>query len=70
MAGRTQTLLIAKHRVDLHRKLGIVGAALAVVVLALGVLTIVHSIERQILGAGLMRFMELFVASDGRAIRD
>ncbi len=61
----TQTLLIAKHRVDLHRKLGIVGAVLEVIVLGLGVLTIVHSIERQLPGANRTLFMELFVAFDG-----
>jgi hypothetical protein len=61
----TQTVLVAKHRVDLHRKLGIVGAGLAAVVLGLGVLTIVHSIERQKPGADATLFMELFVAFDG-----
>ncbi len=61
----TQTLLIAKHRVDLHRKLGIVGVALAAVVLGLGVFTIANSIERQNPGANATLFMELFVAFDG-----
>jgi len=61
----TQTLLIAKHRVDLHRKLGILGAGLAAVVLGLGVYTIVHSIERQEPGANSTLFIELFVAFDG-----
>ncbi len=61
----TQTLLIAKHRVDLHRKLGIFGAGLASVVFGLGVFTIVRSIERQQPEAGSKLFMELFVAFDG-----
>lgn len=61
----TQTLLIAKHRVDLHRKLGIFGAGLAAVVLGLGVFTIIHSIERQKPDADSTLFMELFVAFDG-----
>ena len=33
----TQTLLVAGRRVDLHRRLGVAGAALAVVMIALGV---------------------------------
>ncbi len=61
----TQTLLIAKHRVDLHRKFGFVGAGLATVVLGLGVFTIGQSIERQKPGADTTLFMELFVAFDG-----
>jgi hypothetical protein len=61
----TQTLLIAKHRVDLHRKLGMCGVGLAAVVLGLGILTIIHSIERQKPGADSTPFMELFVAFDG-----
>ena len=61
----TQALLIAKHRVDLHRKLGIFGAGLAAVVLTLGVFTIIHSIERQKPDADSTLFMELFVAFDG-----
>jgi hypothetical protein len=61
----TQTLLVAKHRVDLHRNLGILGAWLAAVVLGLGVYTISHSIERQKPGADSTLFMELFVAFDG-----
>jgi len=61
----TQTLLVAKHRVDLHRKLGIFGAGLAAVVLGLGIFTIIHSIERQQPGANSALFMELFVAFDG-----
>jgi hypothetical protein len=64
----TQTLFIANHRVDLHRKLGIFGAVLAAVVLGLGVFTIVHSIERQNAGADLTLCMELFVAFDGLSL--
>jgi hypothetical protein len=61
----TQTLLVAKHRIDLHRTLGIAGAALAAVVFGLGVFTIARSIERHKPGAGPQLFMELFVAFDG-----
>jgi uncharacterized membrane protein YozB (DUF420 family) len=60
-----QTLLVARHRVDLHRKLGSAGACLAAAVLALGVYTIVGSIGRQEPDAGAALFWELFVAFDG-----
>src|ERR1700723_355259 len=43
----TQTLLVAKGRTDLHRKLGVTGALLAVVVVALGIYTISGSILRR-----------------------
>jgi Ca2+/Na+ antiporter len=61
----TQTLLVAKHRVDLHRKLGVFGAGLAAVVFGLGVFTIVRSIERHRPHAGSRLLIELFVAFDG-----
>ena len=35
----TQTRLIARHRYGLHKKLGIAGAALAVAVVSIGVIT-------------------------------
>jgi len=60
-----QALLIAKHRVDLHRRLGIVGAALAAVVVTLGIATIADSIERQQPQASVKLFGQLFVAFDG-----
>ncbi len=60
-----QALLVAKHRVDLHRGLGIAGAGLAAVVFALSVYTIAGSIQRQQPGAGAKVFAELFVAFDG-----
>jgi hypothetical protein len=60
-----QTLLVARHRVDLHRKLGVFGAVLAAVVFGLGVYTIAGSIERQQPQAGPWLFTELFVAFDG-----
>jgi hypothetical protein len=42
-----QTLLIAKGRTDVHRKLGVAGAFLAFIVVALGIYTILNSISRQ-----------------------
>lgn len=37
----TQTVLVARHRVDWHRRLGILGAALAAVIVIAGVPTVV-----------------------------
>ncbi len=39
----TQTCLIAAHRVDWHRRLGMFGAALAVLVVVVGVIANVHA---------------------------
>jgi hypothetical protein len=61
----TQTLLVSKHRTDLHRKLGVIGAILAAMVVALGVYTIAGSIVRRNPGAETTLFAELFVAFDG-----
>ena len=61
----TQTLLIAKRRSDLHRKLGIAGVLLAFVVVVLGIYTISNSIFRQHPDANLRLFSLLFVAFDG-----
>jgi hypothetical protein len=41
----TQTVLIASGRTDLHRKLGIVGAILAALMIVLGVLAAIHAIR-------------------------
>lgn len=38
-----QTRLVAAHRVDLHRRLGIVGAVLLVLVPVMGVITAIHA---------------------------
>ena len=61
----TQTLLVAKGRTDLHRKLGVAGAFLAFIVVALGIYTIANSIFRQTPGATLQLFALQFVAFDG-----
>lgn len=61
----TQTLLIAKRRSDLHRKLGIAGAFLAFVIVTLGIYTISNSIFRQHPDANLRLFSLLYVAFDG-----
>ena len=61
----TQTLLVAKHRTDLHRKLGVVGAILAGTVVGLGVYTIAGSIRRQHLDTSVRSSALTFVAFDG-----
>jgi hypothetical protein len=43
----TQTLLIAKRNVALHRRLGIAGAALAVLVIAVGMFTVAEFLARR-----------------------
>ena len=43
-----QAFLIEKHRVDLHRRLGMVGAVLAVVIVVLGMFLITHAAAREV----------------------
>lgn len=64
----TQTALISKRRTDLHRKLGVAGAFLAVIVVALGIYTIANSILRQQSNADLHLFALLYVAFDGLSL--
>lgn len=64
----TQTLLIAKRRSGLHRKLGLAGAFLAIVVVALGIYTISRAILRQQPDANLELFSLLYVAFDGLSL--
>lgn len=55
----TQTGLVAARRVDLHRRLGFAGAALAVVMVAVGVATAIWSGRRDIAAghAGAIAFL-------------
>jgi hypothetical protein len=46
----TQTVLIARHRVAVHRRLGMVGAALAVVLVLVGLITAIDSARRNFAG--------------------
>jgi hypothetical protein len=64
----TQAPLVAKGRTDLHRKLGMLGAFLAIVVIALGIYTISRSILRQQSGIDLETFAMTFVAFDGLSL--
>jgi hypothetical protein len=63
-----QTLLVVNHRIDLHRKLGIAGAFLAGIVVALGLYTIAASILRRHPDADIARFANLFAAFDGLSL--
>jgi hypothetical protein len=60
-----QTFLVAKRRIDLHRKLGVGGAVLATIVVGLGVATIAGSIARQHLNTSAESAALAFVAFDG-----
>lgn len=43
-----QTCLIARHRVDLHRRLGAAGAALVVLMVVLGLIVVTHAAAREV----------------------
>jgi hypothetical protein len=43
-----QTCLIARHRADLHRVLGAIGAALIVVMVVLGMVVVAHAAAREV----------------------
>jgi hypothetical protein len=64
----TQTLLVANRRTDLHRKLGLAGASLAIIVVGLGVYTIAGSIARQHLDTTARAYALAFVAFDGLSL--
>ena len=64
----TQTLLIARHRVDLHRRLGMFGVGLAVLVILAGVPTLIHGAARQSHDVHSTRFLWMLAAFDGIAL--
>jgi uncharacterized membrane protein YozB (DUF420 family) len=49
----TQTVLVARHRTDLHRRLGVAGAGLAVLLVVIGVTTATVSARRGFAGGSL-----------------
>jgi hypothetical protein len=61
----TQTFLISRRRLALHRLLGTAGAGLAIVVVIFGCYTILADIARQSPGADSKVQWETFVAFDG-----
>ncbi len=64
----TQTLLIARHRLDLHRRLGMFGVGLATLVILVGMPTLVHSAARRSHDIHSTRFLWMLVAFDGIAL--
>jgi hypothetical protein len=64
----TQALLIARRRPELHRRLGLAGAALAPLIVAFGSLTVAAAIQRRFPEAGPLRFGRIFVEFDGLSL--
>ena len=48
-----QTRLVARGRIDLHRRLGILGAVVAALMIAVGTLTALHAVLRGVAPAGV-----------------
>jgi hypothetical protein len=64
----TQVLLISRRRVAMHRRLGVLSAALAPVIVIIGSLTIAAAIERRFPGISLTRSARIFVEFDGLSL--
>lgn len=64
----TQTLLIAKHRIDLHRQLGMFGVGLATLVMLVGVPTLINAAARKSHDVHSPRFLWMLAAFDGIAL--
>lgn len=64
----TQTLLIARHRVDLHRRLGMFGVGLASLVILVGMPTLVNAAARRSHDVHSTRFLWMLAAFDGLAL--
>jgi hypothetical protein len=63
-----QIVMVAHRRVDLHRKLGTFGAALAMLIVAVGILTIVVRARIVLPDASLVQYLVVFVAFDGLSL--
>jgi hypothetical protein len=61
----TQIIFVAKHRLQVHRKLGVWGAPLAALIVGLGAFIVVRDVERQSPGATTSTFLAMFAAFDG-----
>jgi len=64
----TQTLLIARHRVALHRRLGVFGVGLAALVILVGMPTLVNAAARRSHDVQSARFLWMLAAFDGLAL--
>jgi hypothetical protein len=62
----TQTLLIARRRIDLHRRLGMFGVGLAMLVILVGMPTLVNAAARK--SHNVHRFLWNLAAFDGIAL--
>lgn len=60
-----QVVLAYRHRIELHRKLGTVGAYLAPLAVALGEFVVIRGIRLRFANASLRQSLLLFVAFDG-----
>jgi len=63
-----QTLLIAQHRIALHRRLGLYGAAIALLVLLVGLPTLINAASRRSHDVHSTRFLWMLAAFDGIAL--
>ena len=64
----TQTLLIARRRVDLHRRLGTFGVGLAMLVILVGAPTLIKAAARRSHDVHSTRFLWMLAAFDGIAL--
>ena len=64
----TQTLLITKHRVALHRKLGVFGGWVALLVLVVSTPTLINAAARKSHDVHSPRFLWMLAAFDGTAL--
>ncbi len=60
-----QIAAVAKNRIELHRKLGVFGAVLAALIVALGAFIVVRDVSRQSANATTASLLALFAAFDG-----
>lgn len=60
-----QVVLAYRHRIELHRKFGLIGAYLAPLAVALGEFVVVRAIRLRFPAASLGQSLELFIAFDG-----
>ena len=64
----TQTLLISNHQIRLHRRLGIFGVGLALLVMLVGMPTLVKAAARRSHDVHSTRFLWMLAAFDGIAL--
>jgi hypothetical protein len=64
----TQTLLIARHRIDLHRRVGMFGVGLALLVILVGMPTLINAAARRSHDVHSATFLWMLAAFDGIAL--